>query len=62
METPVVLFLMAWSLYLTVLDRKMVLAAISILLFLARADTFIWLLRSPFTSGFGGDATESVPS
>jgi hypothetical protein len=44
METPVVLFLMALSLFLCIQNRMMTLAVVGVLLFLCRIDTGIWLL------------------
>ena len=44
METPVVLFLMALSLYLYIQDRLFALSVVGVLLFLARVDTGLWLL------------------
>jgi hypothetical protein len=44
METPVVLFLMALSLYLAMEDRLVAVSIVGFLLFLSRIDTGIWLL------------------
>lgn len=44
METPVVLFLMALSLYLYIENRLVLVSVVGFLLFLSRADTGFWLL------------------
>src|SRR5260370_36876217 len=44
METPLVLFLMSFSLYLFINDRLMRLSIVGFLLFLGRIDTGLWLL------------------